>query len=80
MDSDGTVSSKDIASDGAGATSIPLSRGEAEKLEKEALDLAGRGRLIDAADRMEEAMRIWPELRDQYTMEVQAWRNGITTR
>ncbi|MDR0353469.1 MAG: serine/threonine protein kinase [Opitutaceae bacterium] len=81
-DDDSTVSSKDIAAAAGGAAdaSIPLSQGEAEKLEKEALDLAGRGRLIDAADRMEEAMRIWPELREHYAMEVQAWRNGITTR
>jgi serine/threonine-protein kinase len=77
---DSTVSSKDIGGDGAAETSVPLSKSAAEKLEQEALDLAGQGRLADAADRMEEAMRIWPELRDQYTMEVQVWRNGITTR
>lgn len=80
MSDDSTVSSKNIALDGAAETSVPLSQGAAEKLEKEAIDLAGKGRLIDAADRMEEAMRIWPELREQYAMEVQAWRNGITTR
>ena len=79
LDGESMVSSKDIASD-PWTVSVPLSQGEGEKLAQEAVDLACQGRLADAADRMEEAMRVWPDLRAIYRLEAQAWRNGITTR
>jgi serine/threonine protein kinase len=61
---------------------IPTSRAQSEglRLEEEALELACNGQLDLAADRMEEAIAKWPQLRDEYGIEVQAWRNGITTR
>jgi len=80
LDGQHMVSSKDIPTSNASRVSVPLSEEEGEKLEKEALELAYQGHLAEAADRMEEAMRAWPPLRDTYSLEVQAWRNGITTR
>jgi hypothetical protein len=64
------VSSKNIAAEHT-----------AKQMAEEAFDLAKQGQLIDAADRMEQAMRIWPPaFKKPHAMEVQAWRNGISTR
>ncbi|MCL2103511.1 MAG: hypothetical protein FWH21_00415, partial [Kiritimatiellaeota bacterium] len=76
---DGTVSSKHLSADPL-VESQPLSQGSAEKLVEEAFALADQDRLDDAADRMEEAWRMWPALKEHYALEVQAWRNGINTR
>jgi eukaryotic-like serine/threonine-protein kinase len=51
----------------------------AMKLVQEAMDKARReGRLMDAADIMEEAFNKSPSLRNQYARQVRLWRCGIS--
>jgi len=65
--------SKDIL----GPASTP-DQAEAEALAQRALQQArDMGRLIDAADLMEEAFNKWPSLRDKHATRVQLWRRGI---
>jgi len=50
----------------------------AGKMAREALDLARQpGKLAEAADRMEEALNRWPELREKYAYQIKLWRKGI---
>ena len=52
--------------------------GEARGLAKTAEDLAKSGRLIEAADMMEEAFNKSPSMRDEYGEKVRLWRCGIS--
>lgn len=56
----------------------PLDYSRGNQLCAEAEDLARRGYLTDAADRMEEAFNHVPELRDKYAYRVSLWRRGIS--
>jgi eukaryotic-like serine/threonine-protein kinase len=50
----------------------------AEKMINEALNLSqDAGKLIEAADLMEEALNKSPKLRDKYEYQLQLWRRGI---
>lgn len=56
----------------------PLSEHRARTMASEALKLAQQaGRLVEAADLMEEAFNRWPELRDEYEFRVKNWRRGV---
>jgi serine/threonine-protein kinase len=50
----------------------------AQDMARQALDLKKQGRLADAADAMEEAFNMWPDLRQKYAPQVRLWRCGIS--
>lgn len=55
-----------------------VSERTARDMARKALALArGSGRLVEAADMMEEAFNKWPELRDEYEYQLKLWRRGI---
>jgi serine/threonine-protein kinase len=63
--------------DALGRPSAPDQQ-QARKAVSEAFDLArGNGGLQVAADRLEEAMNKWPELRSEYESQIKLWRRGI---
>ena len=59
----------------------PLSSVDEEKakqISREAIELARQaGKLVEAADLMEEAFNKWPALRDKHEYQVKLWRRGI---
>jgi serine/threonine-protein kinase len=56
----------------------PLDKGEAGKMIKEAIRIsADSGRLMEAADLLEEAINAAPELRQRYNYQISLWRRGI---
>ena len=56
----------------------PVDQKLALEMVTEALRLVkGRGRLIEAADLMEEAFNTQPDLRERYEYQVRLWRRGV---
>jgi serine/threonine-protein kinase len=56
----------------------PLDGEKAQRMAQEALKLAReRGRLLEAADLMEQALNLAPDLREKYEFRLQLWRKGI---
>lgn len=68
--------SSDSSKSALGAHS-PADEAAARDMAHQAIDLARRGRLSEAADLMEEACNRWPGLREQYQYQLQLWRRGI---
>lgn len=59
--------------------SPPLERTKAVGMVESAFKIAGEpGRLMEAADLLEEAMNSAPEVRNQYRYQLQLWRKGIS--
>ena len=57
----------------------PVNHEEGQRLAKMAIEKAKReGRLVDAADIMEEAFNKSPSLRQKYANQVRLWRRGIS--
>jgi len=57
----------------------PLDKSRAEEMVKAAFKIANEpGRLIEAADMLEEAMNASPEFRNQYSYQLVLWRKGIS--
>jgi serine/threonine-protein kinase len=57
----------------------PVNPSMGEKMAAQALKLAREnGKLIEAADLMEEAFNKWPELRKKYEFHLQVWRRGLS--
>jgi serine/threonine-protein kinase len=57
----------------------PLNRTKAEDMAETAFKIANEpGRLMEAADLLEEAMNSAPEFRNQYTYQLLLWRKGIS--
>jgi serine/threonine-protein kinase len=57
----------------------PFNQEAAKKLARESLRIARvEGRLLEAADMMEEAFNQSPSLRDRYAPQVRLWRSGIS--
>jgi len=55
-----------------------VSEGTARDMATKAMGLARDfGRLVEAADLLEEAFNKWPELRDEHEYQVKLWRRGI---
>ncbi len=55
----------------------PLSEASARQKVSQATQLAREnGRLSEAADLLEEALNLWPDLRDQYAYQLRLWRQG----
>ena len=50
----------------------------AQELVARALELATRGKFLEAADTMEEAFNKSPSMRDKYSERVSLWRRGIS--
>ncbi len=60
-------------------THSPPNQIEGEKIASQALKLAREvGKLMEAADLMEEAFNKWPDLRKRYEEQVKVWRRGIS--
>ncbi len=67
----------DITKNALGAHSS-FDEGEAKKMALKALKFSRQaGKLIEAADLMEEAFNKWPDLREQYDFQLKLWRRGI---
>lgn len=61
-----------------GVNHSPVNQETARRMANEALKLSRvPGKLIDAADMMEEAFNKWPALRNEHEYKVQLWRRGI---
>ena len=57
----------------------PLDKVNAEKMIKEAMKMSAEsGRLMEAADMLEEAVNAAPEFRQRYKYQISLWRRGIT--
>jgi len=57
----------------------PANQAVGEKMAGQALKLAREaGKLLEAADLMEEAFNKWPELRKRYEDQLKLWRRGIS--
>jgi len=51
---------------------------KADQMSKDAIKLARQaGKLVEAADLMEEAFNKWPSLRDKHEYQVKLWRRGL---
>ncbi len=73
---------KPLADESKSALGIPAQSDHiaAEKMIKEALTLSNdAGRLIEAADLLEEALNKSPKLRDKYEYQLKLWRKGIVS-
>ena len=51
---------------------------DGEQLVLRALELGRTGRLLEAADVMEEAFNKFPELREKFSETVKLWRRGVS--
>jgi len=59
-------------------THTPPNQDKARKMAGQAVQLARQtGKLNDAADLMEEAFNLWPELRLEHEYQLQVWRRGL---
>ena len=57
----------------------PADQTAGEKMANHALEIARRdGKLLEAADIMEEAFNKWPDLRNRYESHLKVWRRGIS--
>jgi serine/threonine-protein kinase len=57
----------------------PIDREKATEMVEQAKELAReRGKLMEAADLMEEALNKWPDLRQKYEYLIKIWRRGIS--
>lgn len=72
----GDASARAGAAPTAGAK--PVVDGGAESLLKQAREMAHQpGKLVEAADLLEQALNLKPEWREQYEYQLQLWRRGI---
>ncbi|HEY0004097.1 MAG TPA: serine/threonine-protein kinase [Pyrinomonadaceae bacterium] len=61
-----------------GEQHTPANEKKAREMAAQAVKLSRQtGRLMEAADLMEEAFNRWPELREQYEYQLKLWRRGI---
>lgn len=73
-----TIATSDFSKSALG-THTPPNENKARKMAGRAVQQARQtGKLNDAADLMEEAFNLWPDLRLEYEYLLQLWRRGLT--
>jgi hypothetical protein len=77
-----SVQLQDVASEvfnGERKETEPTADTDTQALLKEAVDLANEQRLGEAADKLEEAIKLQPNLRATHAKRVELWRKGLSS-